>query len=387
MIAVSIVLSLVLLGSAIYAVLSIIAAYFQTRASHNGTNRLCYAQTRIKGGEIPISVLKPLSGNEPFLERNIRSFFEQDYTNFELLFAVRREDDAAAGIVRRLRDEYPHVRSRLFFTGEPPYANAKVFSLSKMTALAEYEWLVMSDSDVRVSGDFLRRLSAEFASGRYDLATCPYRAIPSRSPWSLLEALGMNTEFWSTAFVAKLVEGVRFTIGPTVAARRSVFAAIPWQSLSSFLAEDFVLGQRAAAAGFRVDLSQVVVEHHLSDESMAENLSHRLRWARSTRRSRPLGYVGQLFTNPLPMALAVVALNRRLWPALAVTAVLRAASGYFTACALGDTLTRGKWWLVPIQDLLSFLFWIAGFTGNHIAWRGRRYRLRRDGTFELKTES
>ena len=156
----------------------------------------------------------------------------------------------------------------------------------------------MSDSDVCVPRSFLRRLSLELASHDYDLATCPYRAVPGPTIWSLLEALGMNTEFWSAALVAKLVEGVRFAVGPTVVAHRKVLETIPWESLSGYLAEDFVLGLRAAERGFRVDLSRVIVEHHLSDESMADNMSHRLRWARSTRRSRPWGYVGQSVHEP-----------------------------------------------------------------------------------------
>jgi len=194
----------------------------------------------------------------------------------------------------------------------------------------------------------------------------------------------MNTEFWGGVLVAKLVEGVRFTIGPTVVAHRKVLEAIPWATLSGYLAEDFVLGQRAAERGFRVDLSQQVVEHRLNGDSMQKNLAHRLRWARSTRRSRPAGYIGQLFTYPLPAALILVAVHHAAWPLLAVTALLRA----FAAHSVSHLVLKGKldlrsWLLIPLQDILGFIFWVAGFSGNHIDWRGHRYRLHRDGTFEL----
>lgn len=370
-------LAAVLLGSWVYCVLTMVAV----RRQFGCPGTLSGAGPQPEG--LPhISVLKPLAGAEPLLESNLRSFFAQDYPSFELLFAVRRDTDAAIPIVSALQREFPHIPSRLIVTGEPPYANAKVFSLSNLTALASHDWLVMSDSDVCVSHDFLQRISAEVNAGQYDLATCPYRAVPGSSVWPLLEALGMNTEFWGSAFVAKMMEGVRFTVGPTVIARRPVFDRIPWDTLSPYLAEDFVLGQRAAESGFRVDLSRVVVEHHLIDESFRDNMAHRLRWARSTRRSRPWGYLGQVFINPLPIALLLLAADRRSWPALVITAVLRAASGFATANALRDTLSRRYALLIPIQDLLSFVFWLAGFTGNIIAWRGRRYRLRRDGTFE-----
>jgi ceramide glucosyltransferase len=145
-----------------------------------------------------------------------------------------------------------------------------------------------------------------------------------------------------------------------------------------------VLGQRAAELGFRVDLSQVLVEHHLGDDSFKENFSHRLRWARSTRRSRPWGYIGQIFTNPLPLAIILAAIAPRLWFVLVATAILRAFTAYATAgWVLRDPLCRRWWFLIPVQDLLSFVFWWAGFSGNRISWRGRRYRLRADGTFDL----
>jgi ceramide glucosyltransferase len=390
-------LAAVLLGAWVYCVLTIVAVRRQFRSvglSGAGPWPAAASQAASSGltagrPETPqakglphISILKPLAGAEPLLESNLRSFFAQDYPAFELLFAVRRDTDPAIAIVSVLQREFPYIPSRLIVTGEPPYANAKVFSLSNLTALASHDWVVMSDSDVGVSHDFLRKISAEIDAGTYDIATCPYRAVPGSSLWPRLEALGMNTEFWGSAFVAKMMEGVRFTVGPTVVARRAVFNRIPWDTLSPYLAEDFVLGQRAAELGFRVDLSRVVVEHHLIDESFRDNMAHRLRWARSTRRSRPWGYLGQVFTNPLPVALLLLAADLRSWPALVVTAVLRAASAFATANALHDTLSRRYALLIPIQDLLSFVFWLAGFTGNIIAWRGRRYRLHRDGTFE-----
>jgi ceramide glucosyltransferase len=130
-----------------------------------------------------------------------------------------------------------------------------------------------------------------------------------------------------------------------------------------------------------VIVSRCVVEHRIGSQLMAQNFGHRLRWARSTRRSRPAGYVGQLFTNPLPIALLLLAVRPSWWPLFVVACVLRAAAAWFVARrVLG---TRVSWLLVPVQDVLSFAFWLAGFFGNRIRWRGRTYRLLRDGRFEL----
>ncbi|MBV9081829.1 MAG: glycosyltransferase [Acidobacteriaceae bacterium] len=366
-------------GSMVYSGMVVVAAWQHRRRS---------AEPQPAGPEIPISVLKPLAGVDEGLYENLESFFLQQYRTFELIFAARHRDDPAVHIMRSLEQRYPEVRTQLIVTGEPPYPNAKVFSLSVMTAAASADVFVMSDSDIRVGRDFLSGIASEVRGDSYDLATCPYRAIGGRTIWSRLEALGMNTEFWGGVVVAKLVEGVRFTVGPTTVAKREVLEAVPWSTLSGYLAEDFVLGQRAANLGFRVDLSRCVVEHRLPTENMRANLSHRLRWARSTRRSRPAGYVGQVFTYPLALALLLITCDSRLvWPVLLVGAIFRGLSIYAIAkWVLRDaSILRRSWMWVAVQDLLGFFVWISGFSGNTIRWRDRRYRLKSDGTFDLAT--
>lgn len=360
-------------GSCVYAVLSVLAARSYLR------------QPRLRDSSLPVSVLKPLAGADLGLEENLRSFFEQDYPEYEVLMAVRSDEDAAIPVARKLQGEYPRVPSRLIITGEPPYPNAKVYSLDRMMAAAQHEVVVMSDSDVRVTPDMLATVAAEFLDPQVGLTTCPYRAVPGPGFWSVIEAIGMNTEFLAGVLTARMLDGMKFALGPTICARQAVLHKIGgFDRLKDYLAEDFVMGQLADAAGWRVLLSRYVIEHHIGSQPFRPNLRHRLRWCRSTRRSRPWGYVGQIFTNPLPLALALWALQPGWWPVPAVTVALRAASGYAAAwLVLRDPLTKRRWWLTPVQDLMSFFVWAAGFFGNTILWRGRRYELRKDGTFRL----
>jgi ceramide glucosyltransferase len=331
----------------------------------------------------PISILKPLHGADDGLEENLRSFFEQDYPAFELLFGVRDSGDPAVAILERLQTRYPAAPSRLIVTGEAPYPNAKVFSLDRMLAAAHHDLIVMADSDVRVTPGLLGAIAAEFQDERLGIATCPYRAVPGRSLWSTLEAVGLNTEFIAGVLTARMLDGMKFAIGPTIAVRRAALEAIGgFDALKEFLAEDFVMGRLAAERGWGVILSSYVIEHRIGAQRLLPNLKHRLRWNRSTRRSRPWGYAGQVFTNPLPLALLLWAAEPRWWPVVAVAALFRAAAGWAAAeYALGDPLTRRLWFLVPVQDAASFLMWVAGFFGNTIEWRGRKYDLRPDGRF------
>jgi ceramide glucosyltransferase len=363
-----------LAGSLIYCLLTIIAArrYLQT---HPG--KLLAAP--------PISVLKPLAGADEGLAENLRSFFGQDYPAFEILFAVRHPADPAVEIVRRLQAAYPRIPSRLLITGEPPYANAKVYSLDRMLAESRYDLVVMSDSDIRVTPRALQIFAAEFQDERLGLATCPYRAVPGRSFWSTLEAVGLNTEFLAGVLAARMLDGMKFALGPTIAARKQALLRIGgFDAVKDYLAEDFVMGKLAAEAGYGVILSSCVIEHRIGSQAFVANLRHRLRWNRSTRRSRPWGYAGQVFTNPLPLAVLLCALRPAWWPLLAITAVFRAAAAWAVAgWVLHDRLTARRWWLVPLQDFAAFLVWIAAFFGNTILWRGRKYYLRADGRFEL----
>jgi ceramide glucosyltransferase len=371
----STILLILLAGSVAYALLTIPAARSYLRAAPPALARV-----------IPISVLKPLAGVDEGLEDNLRSFFTQQYGEFEILLAVRHADDPAVAIVEKLKLEFPTVPAQLVVTGLPPYPNAKVFKLEAMVKLARHDILVMSDSDIRASQRLLETIAREFQDKAVGLVTCPYRAVASASIWSQLEAVGLNTEFLGGVLAARFLNGMDFALGPTLAVRRQVLEKIRgFDHLKDYLAEDFVLGKRVAESGASVVLSCERIEHRIGSQPFWQNLVHRLRWARSTRRSRPVGYVGQVFTHSLPLALAACVLLPHWWALAALALVARAASAAAVAgWVLHDSATGRRWWMIPIQDLLSALVWVAGFFGSTIHWRGQTYSLLPDGRFEVK---
>jgi ceramide glucosyltransferase len=358
-------------GAAIYSLLSILAVL-----------RFLATRRPAPSAVEPISILKPLAGLDPSLESNLRTCFEQEYPVFEILFAVRDADDPAIDVVESLRSQYPNVPTRLIITGEPLYPNAKVFSLDRMLAAAANDLVVMSDSDIRIDRHLLRTVAAEFQNPKLGVATCPYRAIAGPSFWSRIEATGMNTDFLAGVLVARMLEGMQFAVGPTIAARRTALASIGgFDRLKDYLAEDFVMGKFAAEAGHGVILSAGVVEHHIGSTGFVDNAEHRLRWTRSTRRSRPWGYVGQLFTMPLPLAIALVATDVSYWPFALAAIAIRLAAAYVVSTRV--LRVKLNWLLLPVEDLAVFCFWVGGFFGKTIVWRGRRYLLHPDGRFEL----
>jgi ceramide glucosyltransferase len=337
----------------------------------------------VVGSFPPVSLLKPVNGAIPGLETNLRSFFLQDYPDFEILFAVRTEKDSAVATIEQLMKQYPTISCRLTVTGNPAYANAKVYSLEQLFQLANHELLVITDDDVSVTPDYLKALAWEFESNQADAVTNLYRGVPVSDFWSKLEALGMSTEFMAGVLVAERLEGMRFALGPSMAIRASCLQNIGgFGALADYLADDFVLGKKVFETGHQLVLSAHVINHHVNSAGFLNSFIHRLRWNRSSRVSRPMGYFGQGFTYTLPWAVMLLLTAPSAWSfgALACSLALRA----WLACELGARLLNDKavlrsLWLIPMQDCLSFASWLGGLWGKKIVWRNERYELFEDG--------
>ncbi|MDQ6666305.1 MAG: glycosyltransferase [Acidobacteriota bacterium] len=369
-------LAAVVAGSAVYGVLVLVAA--RNYICEPGPGKASLGLPRD-----PISVLKPLFGADEGLRDNLRTFFEQDYRNYEILMAVPSEAAPEAEIARRVMREFPSIPAKIVVTGPSPRPNGKVFALERLLPEAHAGILVMSDSDIRVTPAMLGAIAAEMQDPAVGLITCPYRAIAGASFWSRLEASGMNSEFLGGVLVARLLNGMDFALGCTIAIRREALDRIGgFGTLRDYLAEDFMMGKLMGESGKRVILSSYVIEHRIGSQAFRANMNHRLRWARSTRRSRPAGYAGEIFTRPLIPGLMLAALFPRWWPLAAIAIPLRLAGAAVLAGSILKLRLNAEFWLlIPIQDLVSLLCWLAGFFGRTILWRGRRLAIQPDGKF------
>jgi len=335
----------------------------------------------------PVSVLKPVHGMEPRLEQNLESFFLQDYPEFEIIFGARHHDDPALQVVERLRQRYPRVPVRVVLAGEPEHPNAKVCALEKMLAAGGHPYLVISDSDVRVTPRYLREVVEPLLDERVGLVTCLYRGVPAGGLWSRLEALGMSVEMASGVLVANLMEGMRFALGPTMALRKERLAEVGgFEALADYCADDYVLGHRIHAAGYQVVLSHHVIDHFSLNRSLAGSLSHQVRWMKSTRYSRPRGHLGTGLTFAMPFGilglLAGLAAGEP-WLGLALLGAAL-ANRMLQALAVGWGVVRDPeaarfFWLYPARDFLGFVLWCYSFADSSIEWRGERYQLQAEG--------
>lgn len=339
------------------------------------------------GNDLPaVTILKPVHGMEERLEQNLESFFQQDYPDFEIMIGARSTDDPALAVAEKLRLRYPRVKSRIVISGPPAWPNAKVFTLDKMIPLSRNDFLVSSDSDVRVERDFLRNVIPPLfgrkpGEQKLGLVTCLYRGDPAADFWSLLEALGMSVEMPSGVVVAEMLEGIRFALGPAVAFRRDALEAIGGiAATADYYSDDYVLGNKIWAAGYKVIFSHHFVHHVLTPRSFLRTLGDQLRWMKSTRHSRPWGHLGAGLTFAMPFgALGFVAAaalgNLSLaWSLLAIAFFNRVIQ----SVAVGWGLLRDRralrlCWLYPLRDFQGFVVWAASYLSSNFYWRGERY--------------
>lgn len=329
----------------------------------------------------PVSILKPVHGNEPRLAENLESFFLQDYPDFEIIVSARDAENPALQIAQQVRAKYPHVKSRIMLSGSPTWPSAKVFSLDRMIAEAASQCLVISDSDILVRPDFLRNVVPPLLDPETGLVTCLYQGIPAGDFWSLLEALGMSVEMPSGVMVADMLEGMRFALGAAMVVRRDALDAIGGiASTADFYSDDFVLGNRIWAAGYKVVLSHYVVGHVLVPRTFRQTFADQLRWMKSTRHSRPKGHVGAGLTYATPYGILGCAAASALGHPLLGIALLAAAllnrtlqSAAVGWRILGDPRALKLCWLYPLRDLLGFCTWAASFGTRNFSWRGEAY--------------
>ena len=332
----------------------------------------------------PVSVLKAVHGDEPNLDENLASFFQQDYPQYEILFCARHSNDAGLEAARRVAARFPQVAARILTCGEPPWPNARTFSMEIMRREARYPILVASDSDVRVGPDYLASVIAPLSDPNVGMVTCLYRGVTRHGLWAQLEAMGMSVEMTSGVLVAEMLEGMHFALGPSMVMRQSTVEKIGgFEPIAQYYAEDFVLGNLTAAAGETVVLSSYIIEHHVLNDKFNKSIAHQQGWATSTRFSRPMGHFGEVLTYALPfglLALAVFGAAGHLALGLALLAITlldRVLLCLLVAgCVVRDRAAFRKAWLYPLRDFMGFCFWFRSyFSSRKLRNRGEPYEL------------
>jgi len=331
----------------------------------------------------PVTILKPVCGADRNTYDNLASFCRQIYPTYQIIFGIQSQSDLSIPIIQKLIQDFPQLDIQYVISDRTIGTNLKVSNLANAAVQAKYDILILADSDIYVGIDYLQRVVQPLSNPAVGVITCMYRSR-AEGRIAAFEALSISTEFLPSVLVARQLEGMAFALGATIVIRKSVLDAIGgFSAVADYLGDDFQLGHQPALAGYRVVLSGYIVDHIMTTETWADLLHHQTRWMRGTRFSRPVGYLGLIFTHGIMFSLLFLLSTHGSglgWAVLSATWITRyTMAGLIGVNYLEDTVAQKWLWLVPLRDLMSFALWCYSFTGDRIEWRGRKMRLTQGG--------
>ena len=210
----------------------------------------------------PVSLLKPIKGAEESLEENLRSFYEQDYPSFEVVFATTDPGDAALPVARRVAADYPHVPTRFVFSDPEFGLNPKVANLAGALLGAQHELVLQSDANVRVEGDYLRRIVSELIADDGRLLSSMVVGVGEEKVGALLDNLQLSAFTAPGCCLALKLAGVVCVIGKSMLFyQRDLKEVGGLELVRDVLAEDYVLGRAFQKAGKNVILSTTTAQN------------------------------------------------------------------------------------------------------------------------------
>jgi ceramide glucosyltransferase len=357
-------------AAAIYCILALGAAFSPMRLAWGPVGRLPKA-----------TILKPLCGSDPETYACLRSFCNQQYAEFQIVFGVAAADDPVLAVVERLQREFPLRDLRVLIDRRQHGSSRKVSNLINMMSEASHDYLVIADSDVCVGEDYLAKVIAPLLDPGVGIVTCAYRGVSRRGLWSMMGSLFINEWFTPSVHVAARAGSRSFAFGATIGLRRDVLCQIGgFGAIANQLADDYCLGQLARRLGFRTVLSEVEVDVVVDEPTLASLIQHELRWLRTIRAVRPLAYSFCFITFGIPVALLGVLLARG--NPIVLTLLFVAASARFLLHLKRRQAhaSSAQIALIPFRDCLSFALWAWSFTNRRVKWRNEHYEVCRDGS-------
>ncbi len=334
----------------------------------------------------PVTIFKPICGLEQDMDENLRSFCQQNYPKYQIIFGLQGKDDAAIPLIQKIIEDYPQLDLEMVIDARLHGSNHKVSNLINMFPTAKHEILVVSDSDMRVRKNYLHDIVTPFANAANGAVTCLYSGRTDDGLASKLNAMFINEWFLPSVLISDALKDISYCLGATMAVRREILTDIGgFKALVDYLADDYMLGQMVSERGYKVHLSRTIVENLSYESSYKALFLHELRWARTLRVAEPLGYLGTFLTDTLMLSsftalFAIIFTQHIFLPAviLGVTITARILLHLQVKSAL-KLSGGGSLFLIPARDLISFIIRIVSFTGNSIEWRNHTFSVDDNG--------
>jgi ceramide glucosyltransferase len=333
---------------------------------------------KLLGDLPPVTVLKPLCGADPGLEQALATVVAQDYPGrIQVVFGLQDAGDPALAVVQRLQHDHPKADVTVVVDSRMHGSNRKVSNLINMMTAAEGDIVVLADSDIFVTPDYLRRVVAPLADPAVGVVTCAYTGRPLAGLWSELAAMQISYQFLPSIAVGLALGLAHPCMGSTIALRRDVLQEIGgFAAFKDILADDYAIGEAVRRTGRQSRVSDLLVTHGCAEANARALLAHELRWARTIRGIDPAGFFGSVVTHAVVWGLIATALLHGAQIAvagLAVAVVVR----LWMMRQVANVSAAGpwRWWLMPGRDILSFAIYLGSFFVRVVEWRGARFRV------------
>ena len=335
----------------------------------------------------PITVLKPLCGDEPRLEENLASFLVQDHAGpIQMLCGVQRADDPAIRVVEQLRRRFPDVRIDLVVDTTAHGANRKVANLINLEPHIAHGMVALSDSDIVVKPDYLSRLAAALDTPGTGVVTVAYNGRGDGGFWSRFGAAGLSWQFLPGVAFGAVHRLARPCMGSTIALRCETLREIGgFAAFADTLADDYALGEAVAELGLAVALPPMLVTHASAERTLRQLWRHEVRWGATVRNVIPAAYVASVIAMPLPLALLAAPVHPPVALACVALALLARLGAAVAADRWGGARTAPLW-LLPLRDCLTFAVFIGSFAARSVDWRGTTLKMVERGRIAAEPE-
>lgn len=323
-----------------------------------------------------ISILKPLKGIDDDLERNIKSFFELDYPEYEIIFGFHSNDDPAIKIVKKLIEQHPKVKSKIVIDTTEIGLNPKINNLNNIYPYSNGEIIFISDSNTRVSKEFLKMIISYFRDKNVGLVSAAIKGTNAKNIFALFENLHLNSFTFGIVQAASSLANVQITIGKAILVRKQILDQLNgFLSFKDYLAEDHLMGLQVKRLGYIVKISTLTVENINEKWSIQKILNRHRRWTLMRLNIDPVFYILESLTNTTFISLIFIIFYPSFY-FIGLTAILfKILTDYLIARLVCNSLKFYHFLFVPLKDILMGLIWFSPFIYNKINWRESKLKV------------
>ena len=330
----------------------------------------------------PISVLKPLKGLDDNLFENLESFCNQDYPTYEIILALREISDPAYKVAVKIKEKCKDRDITIITRWCEEGLNPKVNNLVSAYRASKYDFFLISDSNVLADKDYLRDTVRHMEDGEVGLVSNLIRGVGGRTIGSVFENLHLNTFILGGVCFMERILKMPCVVGKSMLIRKSHFEEIGgFGAVKDHLAEDYIIGRKMKEAGFKVALSNHVINTVNLYWQTGQFVSRHARWGKLRYRIGGVSYLAELlgnfvFLSFIPLLFRGPSRFTLLLPLCAW--LLKSCGDYLTGRTLKSEMHPLLYLLSPLKDIIIGIVWFVPIFSNSIEWRGDRYTITKD---------